>query len=122
MSMSGSITDDQAHAWLQQICDNGWVSLHFDNPGLGGRDRAEVAGGGYRRFKMAFSQPTNRTIWSLRDAKWTGLLQNKVTYFGIWNAQNRGLLRVYSELPDPASIPNGKGFIISAGLIAVSFG
>ena len=40
--MDGSITDDQAHEWLQEIADNGWISLHFDNTALGGSDLAEI--------------------------------------------------------------------------------
>jgi hypothetical protein len=123
--VDGSVTDDQAHAWLQDIADNGWISLHFDNPGLGGAERAEISGGGYQRFKMSFSQPSNRTIWSLKDAKWTGLIQNKITYLGIWNTRDNKpntFLRAYGELPDPVAILNGKGFIIPAGRIAVSIG
>src|SRR4051812_31326187 len=120
--MDGSITDDQAHLWLQEIADKGWVSLHYDNPSLGGLDRAEIGGGGYQRFKMIWSQPNNRAIWSLTDAKFTGLMQTKLTYFGVWNNRKLGLLRAYAELPDPVAILNGKGFILHAGSLAVSFG
>ena len=88
--MDGSITDDQVHRWLQEIADNGWISLHFDTPALGGIDQAEIAGGGYQRFKMAWSNPANRAIWSVEDARFTGLVQTKVTYFGVWNHEEPG--------------------------------
>lgn len=118
----GSVTDDQAHAWLQEIVERGFVSLHFDTPMLGGESRAEISGGGYRRFKMSWSQPQNRSIWSLEDAKFTGLMQNKVTYFGVWDSQNLGILRAYAELPDPAVILTGKGYTLHEGELAISIG
>ena len=119
----GSLTDQQAHLWLQQIADSGWVSLHYDNPSLGGVDRAELVGGGYQRVKMAWSQPSNRAIWSLVDARYAGLLQTKVVYFGVWNGnQASSFLRAYGELPEPKVVLNGKGFILHAGTLAVSFG
>lgn len=118
----GSISDEQAHLWLQEIADAGWVSLHYDSPALGGPDRAEISGGGYQRFAMIWSQPSNRAIWSLVDARFTGLVQNKLTYAGVWSRAHQGLLRAYTELPEPAVVLNGKGYVLHAGLLAVSFG
>jgi hypothetical protein len=132
----GSVTDEQAHRWLQEIAmgdpiittgkvtgyTGSWVSLHHDNPALAGVDRAEVSGGGYQRFKMAWNMPNNRTIWSLVDARYNGMMQTKVTYFGVWNLQNQGFLRAYAELSEPAVVLQGKGFILHAGTVAISFG
>jgi hypothetical protein len=118
----GSLTDEQVHIWLQDIADKGWVSLHFDSPALGGPDNAEIAGGGYQRFKMIWSQPSSRAIWSQVDAKFTGLVQNKITYFGVWDAAKKGMLRAYGELPDPVVVLNGKGYTLHHHLLVVSFG
>lgn len=118
----GSITDDQVHIWLQGIVDNGFISLHFDSPALGGLNANEIAGGGYRRYKMAWTQPQNRHIWSAQDAKFTGLQQTKVTYFGVWDALNLGMLRAYGELPDPAVILTGGGYVLHEKDIAISMG
>jgi hypothetical protein len=120
--VDGSITDEQAHVWLQEIAQSGWISLHYDNPGLSGEDRVEISGGGYVRFKMAWSQPSNRAIWSLVDARFAGLTQTKVTYFGVWDAQYKGFLRAYAELREPSAILTGKGFILHSGSVVVSFG
>lgn len=120
--MDGSITDDQAHAWLQDINDNGWISLHYESPALGGTDRGEIAGGGYKRFKMIFTQPNSRSIWSSVDARFTGLIQNKITYFGIWTHQYRGWLRAYGELPEPVVVLTGKGYVLNAHQLVVSIG
>jgi hypothetical protein len=122
----GSVTDEQAHAWLQEIADAGWISLHYDSPALGGSDRAEISGGGYNRFKMSFSQPNNRAIWSMVDARFTGLTQTKLVYFGVWNRRSpgdkAGFLRAYGDLPDPVMVLNGRGYVLHAGQLAVSFG
>jgi len=134
--MDGSITDEQAHKWLQEIAQGAevvdaaghisysgsWVSLHYDSPALAGEDRAELAGGGYTRAKMVWKQPNNRSIWSQTDARFTGLMQTKITYFGVWDFQVKGMLRAYAELPEPAAVLNGKGFVLLAETLAVSFG
>lgn len=118
----GSATDEQVTTWLQDIADNGWLSLHYDNPALNGIDRAEITGGGYQRFQMHWSQPSNRAIWSLVDARFTGLVQNKLTYFGVWNKATKGFLRAYGELTDPVTVINGKGYVLHAGMVVISFG
>ena len=118
----GSVTDEQAHRWLQEIADHGWVSLHYDTPGLSGADRAEISGGGYVRFQMQWSQPSNRAIWSMVDARFTGLTQTKLTYFGVWDQAAKGLLRAYGELPEPVVVLNGKGYVLHHGQLAISFG
>jgi len=118
----GSITDEQAHLWLQDVADHSWVSLHYDSPALGGEDKAEISGGGYVRFRMSFSQPNNRAIWSLVDARFTGLVQTKLVYFGVWDKKNKGVLRAYGELPNPVVVLNGKGYVLHAGQLAISFG
>lgn len=133
--MDGSITDEQVHIWLQEIAQGtkivkdgkttysgSWVSLHFDNPSLGGEDRAELSGGGYKRFKMIWTQPTNRAIWSTVDARFTGLVANKVTYFGIWEQPNQGIMRAYAELPEPRIVLNGKGMVLHERMLVISFG
>jgi hypothetical protein len=135
--VDGSITDEQAHLWLEQIAGgekvrdsrNGevsitgsWVSLHFDNPALGGDDRAEVQGGGYNRVEANWTQPSNRAIWSVEDCRYHGLSQTKVVYFGVFTKKRGGRLMAYAELPKPRNIPNGGGYIIHKGSLAISFG
>lgn len=120
--MDGSLTDRQVHAWLQEIADLSFISLHFASPVLGGNDLGEIKGGGYHRYQMSWHQPVNRSIWSLDDARFTGLTPNRVTHFGVWTDLNLGWLRGYGELPSPASILAGKGYILAAGEIAISLG
>jgi hypothetical protein len=118
----GTWSDEQVHLWLQDVADAGWVSLHYDSPILGGLDRAEISGGGYKRIKVSFSQPSNRIIWSLTDARFTGLVQTQLTHFGIWSGESLGMLRASGLLPTKVIILNGKGFVIPAGELALSIG
>jgi len=118
--MSG-ISDNRAHRWLLEIAENAWVSLHYESPAIGGIGLGEISGGGYVRKKAIFTSPANRTIWSLEDVKFTGLTQNRVTHFGIWDAQNLGELAAYGPLPQGgAVILNGQGYYLYAGKLAVS--
>jgi hypothetical protein len=120
--MYGGLTDEQVHRWLQEIADLSFISLHFASPALGGNDLAEIFGGGYTRFPMTWHQPVNRGIWSSADAVFSGLTPNRVTYFGVWSDQNLGFLRGYGELPSPATIASGKGYVLAKGEIAISLG
>jgi hypothetical protein len=118
--MEGSFTDQQVHAWLDDIGTNAWVSLHYDSPALHGIGAAELSGGGYVRVKVPFSRATGRTIWSLDDVKFTGLSQNQLTHFGIWDAQTNGILRAFGRLPEPQLVVQGWGFILYTGELALS--
>lgn len=115
-------TDAKVHEWLQEVADRAYVSLHYDNPVMGGVGAAELSGGGYVRVKVPFSQPANRIIWSLADARWIGLEQNQLTHFGVWNRAQRGVLVACAPLPDRISVLNGQGYVIREGELALSFG
>ena len=118
----GTFTDDQVHLWLQEIADEAWISLHYDSPVLGGVGQCEISGGGYKRDKVAMSQPANRTIWALEDAKFTGLTQTRLTHFGINTQASKGRLIAYARLSSPVTILNGRGWLLRAGELAISFG
>lgn len=120
--MEGSFTDSQVHLWLQEIADDGWVSLHYDIPALGGVGYCEVDGGGYTRQKPVFSQPANRAIWSLADIRFSGLKQTQLTHFGVFSKKLNGRLMCYGRLPEKKVILNGKGFVIHEGDLAISIG
>jgi len=120
--MEGSCTDWQAHQWLQEGANAGWISLHFDSPGLPSDNRNEFSGGGYVRVKMSWTQPSNRTIWSTDDARFVGLVANRITHFGIWDQKNGGHLRAYGQLPKSVVVTNGQGHVLPQGSIAVSVG
>jgi hypothetical protein len=134
--MDGGISDEQANRWLQEIAEGdpiyhadgpvtytgSWVSLHYDNPALGGVERAELTGGGYVRFRMIWSPPQDRIIWSTIDARFNGLQQTKILYYGVWNLQYGGFLRAYAELAEPESVLAGHGYVLPEKQLAVSFG
>lgn len=120
---TGTYSDSQVHEWLQDIVENGWISLHYDNPAIDGFGGAEIGGGGYRRIQGVFSAPSNRTIWLLQDVIWTGLLQTSILYFGIWNDQYTGRLSASGKIGDtPVQILQGMGHVIRAGDLALSLG
>lgn len=120
--MSG-LTDWYVNQVLQPIADEGWVSLHYDSPELDGLGGSEIAGGGYARSLVHFTQPSNRIIWSLTDAVFAGLLSTKATHFGVWNKQNQGGMYAFGKLPgNGVIILQGQGYVIKGGEIAISIG
>lgn len=117
---TGSISDEKVHQWLACVSDTPYISLHFESPALNGADRGEISGGGYRRCLMTFSEPANRAIWSMKDAKFTGLLRGRLTHFGVWDKLHGGALDAYGLLPQEETVLNGHGYIITAGKLAIS--
>lgn len=119
--MEGSFSDQWVHRWLQEIADQSFASLHYDTPALADATFAEIYGGGYVRQLVAWSQPSNRSIWSVDVTRWTGLAQGAITHFGIWSPDNE--LISYGRLPEKVILPGGgRGFAMNAGELAISIG
>lgn len=119
----GSFSDAKVHQWLACIADTAWVSLHYESPGLNSINDGEISGGGYHRVLVGFSVPANRAIWSLDDAKFTGLLKTRLTHFGIYDNPYTGTLQAYGELANTGVvILDGQGYIVPAGQLALSVG
>ena len=116
----GTFDDETVHEWLADVAVSAWVSLHYESPSLNGLGRGEISGGGYVRQLTGFSVPSNRTIWSTEDARWSGLLPNRLTHFGIWDSKVSGKLRAYGKLGKPALIVQGGAYILRDGQIALS--
>lgn len=114
--------DDQVHAWLRCVADNAWVSLHYESPAIMALGRGEINGGGYVRRQATFSEPTNRTMWTLEDLKFSGLPANRITHFGVWNHKVNGKIRAWGLITDEQGIiiPNGGGYVLNAGHLALS--
>ena len=120
--MSG-FTDWWVNQQLQEIVDGSWISLHYDSPELDGLGGSEISGGGYARYKMIWSEPTNRIIWSVDNATFTGLISTQVSHFGVWNAATQGNMFAFGRVPGtkPALILQGQGYSLRAGDIAISY-
>lgn len=116
----GTFDDAKVHEWLQGIIENAWVSLHYESPGLLSLGRGEIGGGGYARQQGSFSTPVNRTTWNLAGVRFSGLLQNRITHFGIWDYNHHGTLVAYGELPLPVVVLTGGGYLINEGQLALS--
>lgn len=117
----GTFSDEKVHQWLGCVADIPWVSLHYESPGLNGINKGEISGGGYHRCLISFSAPANRAIWSLADAKFTGLLKNKLTHYGIWDDPYAGTLQGYGAIGDDGVIVvNGQGYVIPSGQLVLS--
>lgn len=116
-----SFDDDLVHSWLDCLRDNAWCSLHYESPALEGLGRGELSGGGYVRRRLTFSDPVAKTIWSTENVRFVGLNPNRLTYFGVWDHKQGGLIKAWGELPeDGVLIPQGGGYLLRAGSIAIS--
>lgn len=117
--MSG-FTDWYANKCLQDIADNGYISLHYDSPELDGLGGSEIAGAGYARQLTPFSMPSNRVIWTMADSIFTGLNSAQLTHFGVWTDQTNGNMFAFGELPSKLIVLQGQGYVLKAGDIAIS--
>lgn len=118
--MSG-LTDWYANQVLQEIANGAWISLHYDSPELDGLGGSEIAGAGYVRPLVGFTQPANRIIWSVEDAVFVGLNATRATHFGVWNAATSGNMYAFGKLPgNGVTILQGQGWVLKEGTIAIS--
>lgn len=106
---------------LQDIKDECWVALHFDDPELAGAYASEINGGGYDRRPANFGEITNNHMWVTNNLRWEGLTLNLVAYLGGWDKHHNGNLQWTSELQPPQRILEGKGFVVPSDTIALSF-
>lgn len=116
-----SFTTFTLHKTLQDIADSCWVSLHFDSPDQAGAVASEISGGGYSRERARFDEPSNNHMWLNRNLRWEGLPLTLVAYLGGWDQERNGNLQWFSEMSPPERILEGKGFIVPAQSLALSF-
>ena len=114
--MDGSVTDEQAHLWLQEIADDGLGQPALRQPGAGRSGQ-----GGDHRWRLPAvqdglepaHQPGHLVAGGRQvhraDADQGHLLR------GLGHARYKGMLRAYAELPTPVVVLNGKGFVLHAG-------
>lgn len=113
------LTDRRANLWLDQLSTL-WVSLHFENPDVGGHYASEVFGGSYQRIKVKMTPASSRAVFSAGDAFFQGLPAVKITHIGGWDNQFTGNLEVSIALPSPVTVLAGKSFLVSRGALAFS--
>lgn len=116
----GSISNQYAHKILNDLTSNCFISLHFESPMLAGAYASEISGGGYKRTKIGFSEPSSRSVINTTDAKFTGIPETKVVWVAGWNAERNGDIMWMSELKDPVYVLRGGGYVIPAGDIIIS--
>jgi hypothetical protein len=118
---SGSTLSDYAVGLLlEQIRDNCWLGLHFDDPNLAGAYASEISGGGYTREKATFTTISNRTMWLDNSVQFDGLRGTKITHFGGWDSRRTGNVLFWVRLAVPKRISESKGFLIGANQLVIS--
>lgn len=106
---------------LADVGAESWVALNFDDPEVAGGEATEITGTGYIRQLASFSDIANRSMWVIAPLSWQGLPQTRVTHVSGWTGQYGGSLQWSGPLPAPVRILEGKGYIIQANEIVLSF-
>lgn len=118
--MSNAFTDTAVNEFLTQY-GTLWLSLHYDDPGLGTYNNYEVAGGSYTRKSSTFSAPTSRTIWMNDAVTFNGLPSVALTHVGFWTALSGGTLVAVSQIGNgPISVTAGGSYSIPSNGVSLS--
>jgi len=118
--MSNKFTDAAINDFLAQY-PTLWVSLHYDDPGLGAYNNYEVAGGSYTRKAGTFTAPTSRTIWLDNPVLFNGLPATTLTHVGFWDDQYAGNLIAVATVPNaPVSIAATGSYSIAQNAVSLS--
>jgi len=118
--MAGRITNWQTEQWLQDIVENTYVAIHFDNPDVAGEWNSELFGGGYVRQKAAMYSPNDRAVWNSKAVTFNGLPAVLITHVCGWDAQINGNMRFSIALPEPVRVLAGSRYSFGPGVLAVS--
>lgn len=117
--MSNKFTDSAINGFLANYTTL-WLSLHYDNPGLGTYNNYEVVGGSYTRRQGTFTEPSSRTIWLDNPVAFYGLPAVSITHIGFWTDQYNGQLVAVAAVPNaPVSITAGGSYTIAQDAIAL---
>lgn len=118
--MSNQFTDAAVNGWLSAYSTL-WISLHYNDPGLGTYQNYEVTGGSYTRKSATFSTPTGRTIWLTAPVQFNGLPAVNITHIGFWTDQYAGTLVAVATPPNAPIVITANGtFNIAQNDLALS--
>lgn len=118
--MSNKFTDTAVNAFLAQYSTL-WLSLHYDDPGLGTYNNYEVVGGSYTRKSSTFSSPTSRTIWIDNALTFNGLPATALTHVGFWTELSGGILAAVAQITDgPITITSGGSYSVPQHGVSLS--
>lgn len=117
--MSNKFTDTAVNTFLVGYSTM-WLSLHYDNPGLGTYNNYEVVGGSYTRKEGTFTEPISRTMWLENAVSFYGLPSVSITHIGFWTDQYNGTLVAVAAVPNaPVSITSGGTYTVAQNAIAL---
>jgi hypothetical protein len=118
--MSNQFTDAVINTFLEQYGVL-WLSLHYDDPGIGTYHNYEVSGGSYTRKSGTFTAPTSRTIWLDNPVLFNGLPATALTHVGFWTDQYAGTLVAVATVPNaPVSIAVNGSYSIAQNGVSLS--
>lgn len=116
--MNGAFSDYQVEQWLNNRTY--WVSLHYGSPIVDGAYASEIFGGSYSRQRVQMTSPDSRAIYNADDIVWRGIPQTRITHIAGWDKQYNGDMLWWAKLESPVTILDGKGFILTSGILALS--
>lgn len=118
--MSNKFTDAAVNGWLTTY-GTLWISLHYDDPGLGSYNYYEVSGGSYTRKEGTFTVPSGRTIWLDNAVQFNGLPAFTLTHIGFWTDQYAGELVAVATAPNaPVTIAANGSYSIAQNNLSLS--
>lgn len=103
-----------------------WVALYTGTPGDTGANTNEVAGNGYARQCITFSESLSGVGTTANNTEIvfptaTGAGWGTITYVGICNAVSSGLLLLYGALSANKTIAGDDQFRIASSALTVVF-
>ena len=97
-----------------------WLGLHIDDPTGVGVPASEVAGLGYLRQRLAWSEAGSKTCATTNSLAFVSMPALTLTWLGVWDAPSGGNLFLPLRLPAPIPVPLSGHFLVAAGDIAVT--
>lgn len=118
--MTSIVTNDWGNAILQRYLrdETVYLGLHDSNPGVLGDTGTEIAGNGYTRQLVTWTDPGNKTVANAAQLEFLQMPDCTVAFYGVWTLLAGGSLLCAVQrggaVPDPMVVASNQKFVIPA--------
>lgn len=104
----------------QVVGRNTYLALFAAAPGVTGSLADEIAGGGYARQPIEFTEPGSKTTANTDLIRFDAMPACVVTWLGVADSISAGNLLVVVPAPYAISVEQDDAFVVPAGALAIT--
>jgi hypothetical protein len=104
----------------QLVDKTNYLALFAATPGVTGSLADEIAGGGYARQPVTFTQPGSKTLANTDLIRFDAMPACVVTWLAVCDAVSAGNVLFLAPAPYAISVDQDDAFVVPAGALALT--